>query len=310
MASSHRNHQDSWQRQLQTVGSSCRNSGCRPADDGIGCQRIHLRTGQLQLHNHGDHQAGGCYRNKRSTGRWNRAMVQHPWLQYEWQRSGCRIGVRNPLSRVETERPFSGSPAQPASGPARLASRQNASGTGSTALGFGAQAQSLNSVAIGGAGGDRSTALSAANSTTASGAGAIAIGSNSIRGAQATASDSIAIGGAATAAGQGSMALGNGADAKYDNSVAIGAASKTADSLAALQGVAGYTPSRVLRSPVRRRLVKCLSGPAAANAGSPTSPQAALRRTLSMSASCRRRTASLSTSLTRRTATWPACPPV
>ncbi|SDY65168.1 Head domain of trimeric autotransporter adhesin [Variovorax sp. YR634] len=39
------------------------------------------------------------------------------------------------------------------------------------------------------------------------------------------------------------MALGNGADAKYDNSVAIGAASKTADSLAALQGVAGYTPS-------------------------------------------------------------------
>ncbi|SOD24836.1 Autotransporter adhesin [Variovorax sp. YR752] len=119
----------------------------------------------------------------------------------------------------------------------------NASGTGSTALGFGAQAQSLNSVAIGGAGGDGSTALSAANSTAASGAGAIAIGSNSIRGAQATASDSIAIGGAATAAGQGSMALGNGADAKYDNSVAIGAASKTADSLAALQGVAGYTPS-------------------------------------------------------------------
>jgi autotransporter adhesin len=119
----------------------------------------------------------------------------------------------------------------------------NASGTGSTALGFGAQAQSLNSVAIGGAGGDGSTALSAANSTTASGAGAIAIGSNSIRGAQATATDSIAIGGAATAAGQGSMALGNGADAKYDGSVAIGAASKTADSLAALQGVAGYTPS-------------------------------------------------------------------
>jgi autotransporter adhesin len=119
----------------------------------------------------------------------------------------------------------------------------NASGTGSTALGFGAQAQSLNSVAIGGAGGDGSTALSAANSTTASGAGAIAIGSNSIRGAQATATDSIAIGGAATGAGQGSMALGNGADAKYDGSVAIGAASKTADSLAALQGVAGYTPS-------------------------------------------------------------------
>ncbi|SDZ70970.1 Autotransporter adhesin [Variovorax sp. YR266] len=119
----------------------------------------------------------------------------------------------------------------------------NASGTGSTALGFGAQAQSLNSVAIGGAGGDGSTALSAANSTTASGAGAIAIGSNSIRGAQATATDSIAIGGAATAAGQGSLALGNGADAKYDGSVAIGAASKTADSLAALQGVAGYTPS-------------------------------------------------------------------
>ncbi|SET69442.1 hypothetical protein SAMN05443580_105316 [Variovorax sp. OV084] len=99
MASSHRNHQDSWQRQLQTVGSSCRNSGCRPADDGIGCQRIHLRTGQLQLHNHGDHRASGCYRNKRSTGRWNRAMVQHPWLQYEWQRSGCRIGVRNLLPR-------------------------------------------------------------------------------------------------------------------------------------------------------------------------------------------------------------------
>ncbi|HEX7864803.1 MAG TPA: YadA-like family protein [Variovorax sp.] len=149
----------------------------------------------------------------------------------------------------------------------------DASGTGSTALGFGSQAQSLNSVAIGGAGGDGTTALPAASSTTASGTGAIAIGSNSIKGAQAAASDSIAIGGqssvassatsgvaiglaanvsgsgavaigaTSSAAGQNSVALGNGAAAKYDGSVAIGAASSTADSLAALQGVAAYAPS-------------------------------------------------------------------
>ncbi|WP_422089136.1 YadA family autotransporter adhesin [Variovorax sp.] len=147
----------------------------------------------------------------------------------------------------------------------------NAAGTASTALGFGARAQSLNSIAIGGAGGDGTTVLSPANSTTASGAGAVAIGSNAIKGAQATASDSIAIGGQssvtanaasgvaigqaatvsasqalaigaeANAAGESAVALGNKAAAAYDGSVALGAGSKTADSLAALQGAVAYT---------------------------------------------------------------------
>ncbi|WP_454914195.1 YadA family autotransporter adhesin [Variovorax gossypii] len=149
----------------------------------------------------------------------------------------------------------------------------NAAGTASTALGFGARAQSLNSIAIGGAGGDGTTVLSPANSTTASGAGAVSIGSNAIKGAQATASDSIAIGGhssvaasaasgvaigqaatvsasralaigaEANAAGESAVALGNKAAAAYDGSVALGAGSKTADSLAALQGAVAYTAS-------------------------------------------------------------------
>ncbi|WP_049117030.1 ESPR-type extended signal peptide-containing protein, partial [Burkholderia cepacia] len=88
-----------------------------------------------------------------------------------------------------------------------------ASGIGATALGFGSTAAALNSVAIGGAGGNGTTPLSQANSTIASGAGSIAIGSNATKGAQSAASDSIAVGGqssVASAATSG-IALGRGA---------------------------------------------------------------------------------------------------
>lgn len=97
-----------------------------------------------------------------------------------------------------------------------------ATGIGSTALGFGSAASALNSVAIGGAGGNGTTALSVANSTTASGTGAIAIGSNAIKGAQATAADAIAIGGQSSARGQRAIALGNGAQATGTQSISIG----------------------------------------------------------------------------------------
>ena len=75
-----------------------------------------------------------------------------------------------------------------------------ASGAGATALGFGSTANALNSVAIGGAGGNGTTPLSQANSTIASGAGAIAIGSNATKGAQSAAADGIAIGGQSSVA--------------------------------------------------------------------------------------------------------------
>ncbi|NWC08454.1 YadA-like family protein [Pseudomonas agarici] len=97
-----------------------------------------------------------------------------------------------------------------------------ATGIGSTALGFGSNATALNSVAIGGAGGNGTTALSVANSTTASGTGSIAIGSNNIKGAQATGTDAIAIGAQSGAGAASATALGVLANAAQSNAVAIG----------------------------------------------------------------------------------------
>ncbi|PCE25314.1 hypothetical protein BWP39_12370 [Paraburkholderia acidicola] len=103
----------------------------------------------------------------------------------------------------------------------------NASGTASTAVGFGSVASATNSVAIGGAGGDGTTPLSAANSTVASGKGAVAIGSNAVRGAQASAADAIAIGGQASASRSAAVAIGLGSAANNANDVALGAGSTT-----------------------------------------------------------------------------------
>ncbi|RMQ89392.1 hypothetical protein ALP97_05211, partial [Pseudomonas salomonii] len=86
-----------------------------------------------------------------------------------------------------------------------------ATAIGSTALGFGARALGTSAVAIGGAGGDGTTALTAANSTTAQGVGSVAIGSNSVRGAQTNAADAIAIGGQSSALATSGIALGRGA---------------------------------------------------------------------------------------------------
>ena len=85
-----------------------------------------------------------------------------------------------------------------------------ATGIASTALGFGARALSVNSIAIGGAGGNGTTALTAANSTTANANGAIAIGSNATKGASVVAADGIAIGGQSSVSvnGTAGVALG------------------------------------------------------------------------------------------------------
>jgi len=107
---------------------------------------------------------------------------------------------------------------------------------GSTALGFGSNATNLNSLAIGGAGGDGTTALSVADSTTASGSGAIAIGSNATRGAQATGQDAIAVGGQATAANLSSIAIGRAGQSASTRGIAIGDAAVA--SAAAIDSVA------------------------------------------------------------------------
>ncbi|MCZ4072109.1 YadA-like family protein [Agrobacterium sp. LMR679] len=99
-----------------------------------------------------------------------------------------------------------------------------ATGTGSTALGFGSQATATNSVAIGSAAGNGTTALSEANSTRATGAGAIAVGANNVRGAQAAAADSIALGGESTVAAeaQSGIAIGVRSSVEQEFGVAIG----------------------------------------------------------------------------------------
>ena len=76
-------------------------------------------------------------------------------------------------------------------------------------------------------------------SSDASGTGSTAIG----YGSKAPGLNSTALGSASTASGQGAVAIGSGAAAKYDGSAAIGAGSSTANSLAALQNDAAYTPS-------------------------------------------------------------------
>jgi autotransporter adhesin len=98
-----------------------------------------------------------------------------------------------------------------------------ATGIASTALGFGARSLGLNSIAIGGAGGNGTTVLSPADSTTASGTNAIAIGSNEVKGAQATGTNTIAIGGQSSATGSDdAIAIGRGATASASQSIAIG----------------------------------------------------------------------------------------
>jgi len=121
-----------------------------------------------------------------------------------------------------------------------------ATSAGSTAVGFGSQALSANAIAIGGAGGNGTTALSVANSTIANAPGSIAIGANASRGAQTGGADSIAIGGQSTVAsgatsgialGRGAtvsaaatngIAQGDGASAQSANDVAIGRSAATA----------------------------------------------------------------------------------
>ncbi|MRT59046.1 hemagglutinin, partial [Enterobacteriaceae bacterium RIT693] len=97
-----------------------------------------------------------------------------------------------------------------------------ATGVASTALGFGARALSNSSVAIGGAGGNGTTPLTPANSTTASGVGAIAIGSNATRGAQTNANDAIAIGGQSTVSAISGIAIGRGSSATGTFGLAAG----------------------------------------------------------------------------------------
>lgn len=107
-----------------------------------------------------------------------------------------------------------------------------ATGVGSTALGFGARALNNNSVAIGGAGGNGTTALTVANSTTANADGAIAIGSNATKGANVVAADGIAIGGQSRVNlnGTAGVALGKNTQVIVPDSVAIGSNS-SADSI-------------------------------------------------------------------------------
>lgn len=96
---------------------------------------------------------------------------------------------------------------------------------GGIALGFSAVANGLNSVSIGSAGGNGTSALSVANSTTASGPGAVAIGSNATKGAQAKAADSIALGGQASVddTSAQSIAQGKGSTITYaQNALALG----------------------------------------------------------------------------------------
>ncbi|WP_268241014.1 ESPR-type extended signal peptide-containing protein, partial [Pseudomonas koreensis] len=124
-----------------------------------------------------------------------------------------------------------------------------ARGVGSTAVGFGATANNLNSVAIGGAGGDGVTALGVLDATRADGVGAVAIGSNVVRGARASAAESIAIGGESTvaAAAFNGVAIGRNAQVTLPNSVAIGvdssatAVSSTASNTVANSIVSGNT---------------------------------------------------------------------
>lgn len=110
-----------------------------------------------------------------------------------------------------------------------------ASGAGATALGFGSTANALNSVAIGGAGGNGTTPLSQANSTIASGAGAVAIGSNATKGAQSAASDGIAIGGQSSVASTATSGIAVGRGATVNGAYGI------AQGDGAVAGVAGNT---------------------------------------------------------------------
>lgn len=98
----------------------------------------------------------------------------------------------------------------------------SATGTASIAVGFGSQALSSNSIAIGSAGGDDTNPLSPANSTLAKADGAIAIGSNAEGGAQATGVDSIAIGGQSNGAAFRSIAIGGQSTSLAVGAVAIG----------------------------------------------------------------------------------------
>jgi len=126
-----------------------------------------------------------------------------------------------------------------------------ASGVGSTALGFGTNASGDNSISIGGAGGNGTTALSVTDSTWATQQGAIAIGANDVRGAWALNANAVAIGGQATARGIDAIALGRGSAADQTGAVAVGASSLTATAVATASGTiagtsyayAGATPA-------------------------------------------------------------------
>ncbi|ASK20581.1 ESPR-type extended signal peptide-containing protein, partial [Halomonas sp. N3-2A] len=103
-----------------------------------------------------------------------------------------------------------------------LGVESRATGNSAIALGFGGQATALNAIAIGSAGGNGTTPLSIANSTTASGQHSIAIGSNNVRGAQAFGVNSIALGAQTTADSDNSLAAGVKASATGQSAVAVG----------------------------------------------------------------------------------------
>ncbi|MGQ7289816.1 ESPR-type extended signal peptide-containing protein, partial [Vreelandella venusta] len=109
-----------------------------------------------------------------------------------------------------------------------------ATGNSAIALGFGGQATELNAIAIGSAGGNGTTPLSIANSTTASGQHSIAIGSDNVRGAQASGAKSIALGAQAAAGDDNALAAGVNATASGLSSVSLGhfAISNTEGSIA------------------------------------------------------------------------------
>ena len=117
-----------------------------------------------------------------------------------------------------------------------------ATGIGSTALGFGSEASGNNSVSIGGAGGDGTTALSVENSTRATSQGAIAMGANATRGAWALSNDAISLGGQSTAQAAEAVAIGRGSSASHAGAVALGADSVTAAAVGTSSGtIAGKT---------------------------------------------------------------------
>ena len=111
-----------------------------------------------------------------------------------------------------------------------------ATGIGSTALGFGSEASGNNSVSIGGAGGDGTTALSVENSTRATSQGAIAMGANATRGAWALSNDAISLGGQSTAQAAEAVAIGRGSSASHAGAVALGADSVTAAAVGTSSG--------------------------------------------------------------------------